>query len=447
MFLPPRFVVIDDNSKHLNAILDVFQQFGAPCLGVVFDPQHGLEKKHFECIRALFLDLHLVHGAVTTDEAQHFATIAGILESNISPTGGPFILVVWTEHEHLVEGLVKYLDESLDRAKPHARPLAITNLAKEQFINTETGKTLGDKTKALRDAVASAVRQKAQLAALVAWETDVQRAAGATLSAVMELVPEEQRNSDSFADGLDEVLGRLARETVGQPQVEVDPRAAIAAALAPILSDRVLNQEVSDADTEVWKEAVTWQGKEALDSKRAGTVNRMLHVAVPSSETIRPTDWGAVVELPDGWRSKGEFLSHFGVTPNKLFGDELKIAKADRGRCRLRLVRVGAACDHAQNRPGPLPYLLGVEIDCTVERIPDDTGAVRLPASVWSSPVLWLDPDIGPFVLAVNSRYSLGVTSADAKDWQPVYRLRDQLTMHLISHAGSYLTRPGIVQF
>ena len=53
----------------------------------------------------------------------------------------------------------------------------------------------------------------------------------------------------------------------------------------------------------------------------------------------------------------------------------------------------------------------------------------------------------GPFFLAVNARYSMSVARGDAEAWQSVYRFREQLLMHLISHATSYLARPGIVRF
>lgn len=447
MFTPPRFVVVDDKPEHLTAILNVFQELGTPCLGIAYDAEREPEARNFACVRALFLDLHLIDLAATTDESRHFAVIAQILEENISPGGGPFVLVVWTEHDDSVQQLTQYLDESLDRAKPYARPLAITSLPKSRFINADTGEPLEGKAGELRDAVEAAVSEKPQIAALVAWEADVQAAASATLSTVMALVPEEHRNTASFADGLDEVLSRLAREAVGQPHVAADPRAAIAAALVPILADRIVNQEVPEEVLAVWREAITWEGRESLDPIRAGMVNRMLHVALPPSETIRPTDWGAVVEFPEvRWNNDG-LRSCFGVTLGQLLGNEFKIGKEDRDRCRPRLIRVGAACDHAQNRSGPIPYLLGLEIPSSVERQPDNTGAVRLPVSEWSSSVLMLEPDFGPFVLAVNSRYSLSVTRTDAGGWEPVYRLREQLLMHLISHASGYLARPGVVQF
>ena len=229
MFLPPRFVVIDDNPEHLDAIMEVFQALGTSCLGVVFDPERGLENQRFDGVRGLFLDLHLIDSTVTTDETRHFATIAGILETSINPAGGPFVLVVWTEHAQYVQGLREYLDESLDNdANPHARPIAVMGLPKDRFIDIVTGQTLEHRAEELRDVVEGTLKEKPQLAALLAWEAGVVAAAGTTLSAVIELVPEKQRGSTTFASGLDEVLSRLAGAAVGEPHVGDDRRAAIA---------------------------------------------------------------------------------------------------------------------------------------------------------------------------------------------------------------------------
>ena len=446
MFTPPRFVVVDDKPDHLTAVMGVFQELGTPCLGITFDPERGLDRQNFAGVRALFLDLHLTDLAATTDKRRHFAVIADLLEDNISTTGGPFILVVWTEHEDEVKDLRAYLDEpgAIDSGKPHARPLAIVDLPKGRFINVGTGEPLAGRAGALRDAVEAAVGAKPQLAALLSWEADVQAAAGATLATLMELVPKEKQNSASFAEGLDEILSLLAREAVGEPHVATEPRAAITSALAPILADRIVNRQTSEAASKVWKAALTWNGQGNLDSAASGKVNRMLHVAVPPSENIRPTAWGAVVEPPDAWWKDDELPNRFGVTPDQLLGDEYKIKSEDRERCRPRLIRIGAACDYAQNRAGPLTYLFGLEIPMEVER--SRKKGKKPPASEWSSPTLVVKPDDGPFVLAVNARYPLNVVPADTEAWQPVYRLREQLLMHLISHAGSYLARPGIVQ-
>ena len=448
MFTPPRFVVVDDKPDHLTAILKAFQALGAPCLGVTYDPEHELDSRHFRGVRALFVDLHLTESAATTDEIRHFAVIAGLLEQNIDASGGPFILVVWTEHEHVVPELTRYLDESLEPRTTHARPLAVVGLPKAQFINLDTGEPNDEgAANALRDSIERAVRGQPQLAALMAWETDVLAAVGATLSALVDLVPDDIRNSASFGRGLDEILTRLAREAVGQRQIANAPRAAVTSALAPILADRIINQNVSEVAMAAWGQAVTWNGTERLDPTRAGKVNRMLHVAVPPSETIWSTDWGAVVDFPAEWRNDVEMRQRFGTVMPQLLGGEYKIQRNDRDRCRPRLIRIGAACDHAQDRGGPLPYLFGLEIPVDVQRRPDNTGTVRLPASEWLSPTLLLDAEAGPLALAVNTRYATTVSPAAAEGWQPVYRLREQLLMHLISHPSGHMARPGIVQF
>ena len=439
MFAPPRFVVVDDNAKHVAGILDALQALGAPGLGVIYDPETGLDSRHFEGVRALLMDLHLIESAATTDETRHYATIVNILEANISPTGGPFILVIWTEHNQLIGELRDYLDAGLDAEKPYARPLAVVGLSKTEFINLETGEPNEGRADALRDAVDRAVGDQPQLAALVAWEADVQAAAGATLSALVELVPEDARNTASLAGGIDEILTRLAREAVGQDHVATDPRAAITSALAPILADRIVNQDVPDAVATTWKEAVSWQGGEQLDAPRAGKVNRMLHVAVPTSEKILPTAWGAVVEFPEELWKDEELNGVFGITGEFLLNDEFKIDPEKHEHCGRRLIRVGAACDHVQNRPGPITYLFGVEIQ------PEKKRKSR-PQSVWKSPILETSPEDGPLVLLVSARYSISLPAGGAKAWKPVYRLREQLLMHLVSHASGHMARPGIVQ-
>ena len=440
MFTPPRFVVIDDKPEHLKAILDVFQMLGTPCQGVAYDPEHELDSRYFKGVRCLFVDLHLTDLAETTDERRHYAIIADILQEKISPTGGPFILVVWTEHDDSVAHLKRYLDESLVPERRHAYPLAVVSLPKTPFIDLDTGAPNEGRADALRDAVERAVREQPQLAALVAWETDVQAAMGATLSALVDLVPDDLRNSTSVAAGLQEILSRLAREAVGQSHVTTDPRAAITSALAPILADRIVNQRTEEADAEVWEIALAANAQGAADPEASGKINRMLHLAVPTSEAILPTTWGAVVEFPEELWNDDELNDLFGITRRGLLDDEFKIDPEDHEQCRRRLIRIGAACDYAQNRSGPISYLFGIESRPGKKR-------KSRPQSVWESPTLVISQEDEPFLLLVNARYPLSVPAHGAETWQPVYRLREQLLMHLISHASGYMARPGIVQF
>ncbi len=448
MFTAPRFVAIDDKLHHLQAILDTFQQLGAPCIGIHYDPAQELDRNHFRGVRALFLDLHLIEGAASTDNRRHYAQIAQILEDNISPSGGPFVLVIWTEHAQLGPELTQYLDESLNPELPHARPLAVLSLAKDEFINVATGALRPAAT--LRAAVEQALNSNPQLAALIGWETDVLAAAGATLSTLLALIPAADRTTTAFPASLDGLLSRLARESVGRAHVAADPRAAITSALAPILADRIVNQDVSPETAALWASAVTRHTDKTLgpaSPEEAGQINRMLHVATPGSETIRATDWGTVSDFPAAMWTDQALRELFGVTINQLLCDEFKLHKDNHARCRTRVVRIGAGCDHAQNRRGPLSFLFGVEIPVDVPRLPDGSGQVRIPASEWCSPTLSIEPAGEAFNLAVNCRFGFTRPADTCNDWLPRYRLREQLLMHLISHANVYVARPAIVKF
>jgi hypothetical protein len=288
----------------------------------------------------------------------------------------------------------------------------------------------------------------AQLAALLGWESDVLTAAGETLASLLSLVPPAQRITTAFAEELDKILSRLALETVGRPNVVVDHRAAISKALAPILADRIMNQDVPEATMELWRRAVTRHADNRLadaSPNEAGQVNRMLHLAVPSGETIRGTDWGAVVTWPY-WKDDA-LRSKTGLNVAQMLGGEFLIESNDRSRCKLVLVRIGAACDYAQNRTGPIIYLLAFEIPENAGRKKNSKGEdLKLPEAIWKSPVFVVPGIDEPFRLFVHIRFPLSLLPTECDVWSARYRLREQLLMNLIASTSNYTSRPGVVQ-
>ena len=440
MFTAPRFVVVDDNERHLTAIVRIFQLIGSPCMGIRYDAETPFDSRHFRGVRVLFLDLHLLEGLAASDENRHFAQIASILEDNIAVAGGPFVLVVWTRYPDLCTQLTTYLNDRLDPAKPHARPISVSCLDKERFINLDTGDIL--QSDALRTAVQEAVTRNPQLGAMLTWETDVLSAAGETLTALIDLVPVASRRTNTYPTALDTQLSRLAVAAVGETNVPNDRRAAVNAALSPILSDRIQNQVVTAETRATWNSALTKdqdaQLNDGLTDQDTGRVNRMLHLATTDSESIRSTDWGAVVVFSDAWKTDENMRTRYGSTLNEIMANDFKIGDQDVARCKLRLVRVGAVCDHAQGRTGPIPYLMAVEIPSGLKRN-------KVSDAEWRSPILALVGDDGPFRLHVNSRYLITSTAPQADVWTVAYRLREQLLMDLVNHAAGYVSRPGIV--
>lgn len=443
----PRFIAVDDNKEHLRAITDTLSQLGAPCIGIHYDPSNDIRSDFFRGVRCLFMDLHLIDSAKGSDNKRHYAVVTSLLEDNIGEQSGPYILIVWTEHEHLSAGLKDYIYEHIDEEKKHAIPLAVLALDKTKFINTEDG-TVKD-AESLRSAVFETVASSPQLAAILNWESDILSATSSTLASIIDLIPTLTRKSTEFGPELDKLLSMLASEAVGKNHVVEDRKAAVYSALFPILSDRILNLN-SDSLDELWAKAITkYSGSHDFDINTIGSINRMMHISLLEYEKFCPTDWGVIVHWPYEW-SKNELKNKTGFTINELLCNDFCIKKESIPICTPVLVRIGASCDYAQNKKGPLIYLFGLFVPDNVEWVKIDEEIKKMPEAIWKSPTFKMprteEPKIEePGCFYVHMRLPFSVLPEEASSWKPYCRIREQLMTHLITLTGQYATRPGFV--
>lgn len=330
-----------------------------------------------------------------------------------------------------------YLDTHLDDAHAHARPLAILPLAKERFINMSSG--VVTEPVALRSEVDRLLETVPQVAALLEWENDVLRATGLTLSALLNLVPASKRSSESYPPELDAVLSQLASAAVGRSHVEADRRSAVVQALVPILADQIVSQARTGIVRANWERAVTRFNDQGIDKTIAGSghINRMLHLASPSAETISATSWGAVVDYSFGWNDEN-IQAKFDISIEELLRKEFKIPPEDDAKCKPVLVRIGAACDYAQGKAGPISLLLGILTSTNPKK------QKRSP-SIWESPDFSEPGSAEAIHLWVNSRMLMTCTALECREWPVLYRIREQLLMQLITTASGHASRPGIV--
>lgn len=431
MFIASRFVAIDDNPAHLAAISSALAAMGTACFNVLFQPDRDIP----DClsgVRCLFMDLHLITSVPATEEKTHFANIASIIEARISDANGPYMLVIWTAHPQHCKELEEFLNERLTTA----RPVAIIGLEKEKFLNVASGEVTN--AEGLRDELIRTMNSVPQLGALLAWETDVLIATGNTLGSLLTLIPENRRQTASYAQELDAILSRLACAAVGTGNVEKDPRAALVQALLPILADRISNRWSAD-DLDIWKLAITRHGDKADkggDITDKGRLNRMMHLAPVGKELFGPSDWGSVVDYPYTFDDAG-LKARFALSLDNLF-DEFKIKAGDRPKCTPILVRVGAACDVAQKHAGPIPFLFGLRIPRSIKQDTTSPG-------IWKSPV-FTDDSNEVFRLQVHSRLLLSVLEDESQKWTAHSRLREQILMELIAAQAEYVSRPGIIR-
>jgi hypothetical protein len=432
MFLAPRIIVIDDDPRHLQGLVEGLHRYGTSCLPVHFtgDPT-GIKK--LPDLRVIFADLHLTEGGAAGGYERHFSTIGGLIEETFAPTG-PYVLVLWTRYADQADGLRDFLESRLQNV---SKPLAVVPLDKTQHLDLTSG-AVKDPA-ALVKAIETTIQGQPQLAALLRWEERILDAAANTTSAILRLTG-AARSPDERSKELGRLLARLAVEAVGAGHVEQDRFGSVNEALLPILADRITYLRPTDVDIAIWNKAFdTSTAKAALSLDEAAHLNRMLHV--DGSDTTMASVRGSVSPLPVEKRGD-TFKTIFGLDETMAASEEFGCAAFDpkSDEFRWMLVQIQAACDFAQRQSGTIPYLLALEMPCkTVLK------SRKPPAALWRSPPLHLRKDTRH--LHVNSRFQYQLSPNSAAGIKSSYRLREQLLSELIHVALSQGARPGPIAF
>lgn len=436
MFTPGRYIVVDDLIEDLKPLVDALNQIGAPCLGIHYDVARPLEPKFFAGVRILFFDLHLMPGQGTTAHAR-YGHIVQILEKCINPVGGPYIMVLWTSHVEERDNFAAYVERALEDA--NLRPLTVLGLDKNKYRDVNGGFA----GHALRADIEQTIASHVQLQALLSWEADVLAAAGATLATLGDLVPKSERSLEKYPQALDGILSRLAVAAAGQQNVTKDIRGAVNSALAPVLLDRILNQQVNKNASDLWARAVTQtqlDQRSRMDPQLAGRMNRMLHLAMPPPEGIKPTAWGAVVKLSEAEAGDEAMRRRFGLGKAEVL-KEFRLKDTDAASCTPFLLRIGAVCDYAQSRIGPIPYVLGFIVPTSLKR----SGKAPEAEFERSNPFFELPDQKEPVQLVINARFQVSLVREEVEGWEVLFRIREQFLTMVVAHISAYVTRPGIL--
>lgn len=438
MFTPGRYVVVDDNPDELKLLVNALHRIGAPCVAHLYKADAPPADGFLRGVRVLFLDLHLVPGIQMGDHQAAFNNIVQLLEGGIEPASGPYIIVLWSSYANQRAELERRIAE---RLTPGKRPLALLVLDKKEYDLADDGGGGADK---LATAVSDAVAKDPRLFALISWERDVLAAASATLTQIGDLIPPDDRTPTRYGEKLDGVLSVLASAAVGKNHVEKDVRGAVNNALLPILSDKIMKQPADVHSASIWKAAVTKYKEESpLTDGESGVINAALHVALPEAEAIRPTDWGAVVLMPEDALSDEAIQQRFGLeSKTQLFLQTCPVKRKNaRKNCTPILLRIGASCDFAQNKSGPIPYVFGLLVAADEPLIDE----ARRQSAEEYSPVLVLPGTEKPLRIFINARFQVSLVPNQVAAWESICRLREQLLMTFATHCAEYVTRPGIV--
>ena len=449
MFVPPRFIVIDDKIAHAQAIAACVQELGSSCATVLYSVEQDVPKDVFVGARVIFMDLQLLDSAAG-DFRRHYAEIQRILGQVITSSGGPYMLVLWTDAPERADELQRYLEEHLFAASPYARPVSLLALSKTDYIDLDTG--VPTNSAELGRKIREDIRSVPSLAALLQWESDVLSATNGVLKIVMSAAMTPEGGME-----LGSVLKRIAVEAAGEHHAQSEPSAAVHSALLPLLQDQLQYVVPDELSTGIWAAAFTGAPTDLpqLSKENAANLNSHLHIKI-AADDVEPTEWGALSELEDDfdWEDFGlqdaqDFVSRIPlkgvVTKWQDTVFDMTTPKSTPRRLQIGQIRVGAACDFAQKTDGPIPFVLATFIPVRTDS-PKKSPTLMQRSTAWLSPLL----EVGAWgrgFLFVEPRFARTRGEQQTSGFLVLARVREQLLIELIGALAHHTARPGITQF
>jgi hypothetical protein len=155
--------------------------------------------------------------------------------------------------------------------------------------------------------------------------------------------------------------------------------------------------------------------------------------------------------LPDDWLTDEAFTRTFGDKQKVVRGTLLKLDKPK--VLKWVLIQAQAACDFAQGRIGPMPFLLAAVVPAAFARKKGWDGIdLPLPASVWQSPELSKcagisDNDDFHFEILNGICCQLTRSRISEVNFKVLGRLKDQIVTSIGYEYHSHGSRPGFVSF
>ena len=279
----------------------------------------------------------------------------------------------------------------------------------------------------LVEEITNSFDQFPQIAALLNWEEMVLGAAGDTVSSIFDLVGKQNRGKE-----VSRILAKLAVGAVGKDHIEDDRFHAVNEALLPILTDHIASMHLKNDGRDIWQKAFNSSDiKSPLLPEEAARLNRLVQIDPVTDNGARS---GSVIDLPEEFSGEN-FEKQFGLEQEKAASEQFSCKESEE-KLSWVLVQCQAICDYAQNKPGPLPYYLGLELPHTLK---------GHPKALWVSPPF--EKNGSTVYLHVSARFPVSLPPKFTEQKNVRYRLREQLLNDLIYHIHSYGARPGMLRF
>ncbi|NIF81029.1 hypothetical protein F3J20_27230 [Paraburkholderia sp. Cy-641] len=457
-----RTVIVDNDETELQELVTGMHEAHIPVVPLRYSVDAGVigvpDHKSL-CIRLLFVDMNLADSSAPSPK-DIAPTIAEVISAVVPLDNGPYALIFWSKHRHLVDEVLQILGE---RHAEIPMPIVVSALDKNDFKMPESADARKAWLEGLRKGIDSVVQTSPQLTALMAWEREIGRAASATLHALTKVLsPSIPWDIAKHADNLSAVLGRIAQEATGRKNAADRPDEAIHLGLQPMLVDNLeRSSATADGIREMWTAAMPQVKSNSPIAFGENGADRRLNAFYCVSEIttqIEKTDRGAFVAISDDHLNDDCFKSHFGKTVAELseeFVDVSGLTRTQKSEIRKSVkwgfIEISADCDHAQRKSRLYRYVLAALVpsdreDNTKFKGMDGSITDRRHNAIYRMPEIEL-ADGKPLVLFANFRYLLGLPAKASILGDVVLRIRSGILAELIHNYSRYVARPGVVSF
>lgn len=501
--VPVRVVVVDDRPDHLFAIANALAVSGVPCIWHLYDkasnqlvPAPPLEG--YPAIRLIVSDLNIRDVTGGESDAKN---LAGILLSDVllpllPKLPCPYGLVLWSNVQVRAEEVGEYITERIDHpnipvADRRPAPLSVGLMDKSKFVSplsaTGPAAEIGTLMLAAVNGVAdvraqlSAALADPQLRLAFAWETRVSMAAASAVNSVYAAAEVHAASANlKRTVALRDVLVKLALEAAGPKDAKEGPARALDDGLVDVFVDNLRSTDSDSAYVAIVNGSMgdaLGTAPPALSPAVRSRLNTELHVESRVSSQVKRAIRGVILGMEDDIAIEkflGKKKASGVIWPEFLIGvDEFERAARDatanmnpdaqrltdlhmravadkdevEKTCRIRLMEIGADCDHAQRRARTVRLLCALEIP---ERFsyflyqPRNSGALKSDSLLKLGPWV-LDGSEGRLLLVSVGRFSILQEWPLPKELKPVYRLRKPLVDVVLHKYTSHSSRPGYV--
>lgn len=500
LMYPVRVVVIDDHSDHLFAIANALSQSGIPCVWHLYDKEaHQLVPPApvggYTDIRLVITDLNIRDASTANPDPK---TLAGTLLSEVllpvlPASQAPYGLVLWSSVQGVVDDVRAALLERIDSdrlpiADRRSKPLSIQLMKKGDFVSKlGTGTEIVASETLISEAARGSTEVRKQLEAALAdpqlqlvcaWETRVSKAASATVNEIYAAaVLHASRTNRDHTSALKDILVRISNEAAGFNSAAADPVRALDDGLIDLFVDDLRSVDDDQAYLQLVNASLgAGLGKKVdVSSEVRHQLNTAMHVETKISNSSDRISRGLVLGSEDqvkianklGYRTPKamiweEFLfpiSQFENAANDARGSgqgedlekKYETAKGLKNsvldQCYLRLLEIGADCDHANKRKRtvrllcaleiPEEYAVFIESPCDKRKMKNDSLMKWGP---WN-----IDNRKGVFLLVSVRRFTIQQEWPLPADLKPKYRLRRPLVDMVLREYANHSSRLGYV--